>query len=123
MGQEPLLSEIVRNIARDEMRHSNGFQFYLRKTLQRAEDLEAERLKALRMTWFLVDPGSHGVTNHPVYLSVRQMRGVDAPAIEAHIQEKVLDRMRSVLELDIHARREWKHGRSPCRSETGRAGS
>jgi hypothetical protein len=99
--EELLLKEILRNLARDEMRHSNGFQFFLRKTLARAEDLDAERLKALRMTWFLVDPGSHGVTHHPVYLSVRQMRGLDGPAIEARIQEKILERMADVLDLEI----------------------
>jgi hypothetical protein len=104
--QEPLLNEIFRNLGRDEMRHSNGFQFYLRKTLKRAEDLDAERIKALRMTWFLVDPGSHGVTHHPVYLTVRQLRGVDGPAMERLIQEKILDRMSSVLELDLPQRAE-----------------
>jgi hypothetical protein len=101
---EPLLSDILRNLARDEMRHSNGFQFYLRKTIAGVEDLDGERLKALRMTWFLVDPGSHGVTQHPVYLTVRKTRGLDAAAIEARIQEKILDRMGKVLELDIPPR-------------------
>jgi rubrerythrin len=102
--EEPLLKEILRNLGRDEMRHSNGFQFYLRKTLARSEDLDTERLKALRMTWFLVDPGSHGVTHHPVYLSVRSMRGLDSAEIEAQIQNKILQRMASVLELDIPPR-------------------
>jgi hypothetical protein len=101
---EPLLNEILRNLARDEMRHSNGFQFYRRKTLKKVEDLDGERLKALRMTWFLVDRGSHGVTQHPVYLTVRATRGLDADAIEARIQEKILDRMGKVLELDIPTR-------------------
>jgi hypothetical protein len=103
-AEEPLLKEILRNLARDEMRHSNGFQFYLRKTLARSEDLDADRLKALRMTWFLVDPGSQGVTHHPVYLSVRRMRGLDSDEIERRIQEKILDRMADVLELDIPPR-------------------
>jgi tRNA isopentenyl-2-thiomethyl-A-37 hydroxylase MiaE len=102
--EEPLLSDITRNLARDEMRHSNGFQFYLRKTLARAEDLDGERLKALRMTWFLVDSSSNGVTQHPVYLTVRRLRGLDTAAIEARIQEKILDRMGKVLDLDIPTR-------------------
>jgi hypothetical protein len=98
---EPLINELVRNIARDEMRHSNGFQFYCRKTIQRSEDPAGERLKVLRTAWFLVEPASDGVTEHPVYLTVRGNIGMDNAAVEQMVRRKIIDRIGKVLELDI----------------------
>lgn len=60
---EPVLAEISRNLARDEMRHSNGFQFYCQKTIERSDDPERERLRALRVVWFLLQPSSDGVSS------------------------------------------------------------
>jgi rubrerythrin len=101
MADEKLLAEIIRNLARDEMRHSNGFQYYCKKTIKNSADPDGERLKALRTTWFLVDPGSYAMTEHPVYLTVRSTRGFDADEAEKRIREKIVFRMAKVLELDM----------------------
>lgn len=101
MIDEPLLVEIIRNLGRDEMRHSNGFQFYLHKTIDQSEDPDGDRLRALRTTWFLLQQGSHGVTQHPVYLTTRGMKGIDADFVEQRIREKIVERMAKVLDLEI----------------------
>jgi hypothetical protein len=98
---EPVLAEILRNVARDEMRHSHGFQFYCQKAIRDAEDPERERLRALRVAWFLSQPLRDGVTQHPVFLTLPQMRHVDPAELERLLRERIADRIAKMLDLDI----------------------
>jgi hypothetical protein len=98
---EPVLAEILRNVARDEMRHSNGFQFYCQKAISEAEDPERERLRALRVAWFLSQPLRDGVTQHPVFLTLPKMRHVDTAELERLLRERIADRIAKMLDLDI----------------------
>src|SRR5258708_1604184 len=80
-ASEPLLAEITRNISRDEMRHSVGFEYYCRKAIQAAADPGFERIRVLRAVWFLLEPSADGLTQHPVFLALKQVKGVDVGAI------------------------------------------
>lgn len=99
--QEPVMREILRNLARDEMRHSNGFQFYCRKRIERSNDPDGERLRCLRAAWFLLQPSSSGMTQHPVFLTLRKMRGLDFDQLEKRVREKIAMRIARVVDLEI----------------------
>lgn len=99
--EEPVLAEILRNVARDEMRHSNGFQFYCQKAISQSDDPERERLRALRVAWFLSQPLRDGVTQHPVFLTLPQMRHVDTGELERLLRERIVDRVAKMLDIDI----------------------
>ena len=98
---EPVLAEILRNVARDEMRHSNGFQFYCQEAISQSEDPERERLRALRVAWFLSQPLRDGVTQHPVFLTLPKMRHVDTAELELLLRDRIADRIAKMLDLDI----------------------
>ncbi len=98
---EPVLAEILRNVARDEMRHSNGFQFYCQKAISQSEDPERERLRALRVAWFLSQPLRDGVTQHPVFLTLPKMRHVDTGELERVLRERIAQRIAKMLDLEI----------------------
>lgn len=94
-ANEPLFSEIARNLARDEMRHSVGFEHYCRRTIENAEDPERERIRAFRATWFVMQPARD--TQHPVFLTLRRLQGVDYRALEEKVSAQILGRMSRVL--------------------------
>src|SRR5215469_8276771 len=98
---EPVLVEILRNLARDEMRHSYGFQFYCEKAISQSDDPERERLRALRVAWFLSQPSRDGVTQHPVFLTLSKMRFVDTDELERLLRERIVQRIAKMLDLDI----------------------
>ena len=98
---EPVLAEILRNVARDEMRHSNGFQYYCQKAIRESDDPARERLRALRVAWFLSQPLRDGVTQHPVFLTLPKMRHVDTDELERLLRERIADRIAKMLDLDI----------------------
>lgn len=99
--KEPVLAEILRNVARDEMRHSNGFQFYCQKAISQSDDPERERLRALRVAWFLSQPLRDGVTQHPVFLTLPKMRHVDTGELERLLRDRIAQRIAKMLDLDI----------------------
>jgi hypothetical protein len=98
---EPVLATILRNVARDEMRHSNGFQFYCLKAIRQAADPERERLRALRVAWFLSQPLRDGVTQHPVFLTLPKMRYVDTGELERLLRKRITERVARMLDLEI----------------------
>ncbi|EPC03291.1 hypothetical protein L861_17260 [Litchfieldella anticariensis FP35 = DSM 16096] len=99
--EEPVLVSIMRYLARDEMRHSNGFQFYCRKTIERSDDPERDRLRALRVVWFLLQPSSDGVTQHPVFKTLLKMEVLDVEVLQREFREKIVQCISRVLDLDI----------------------
>lgn len=98
---EPVLSGLAKLLARDEMRHSVGFEHYCRKTIAASDDPERDRLIALRTAWFLVQPASDGVTQHPVFLTLLKMRCLDIPELEQRYREHIAYRIGKMLGLDI----------------------
>jgi hypothetical protein len=98
---EPVLLEILKNLGRDEMRHSVGFEFYCKRTIERSDDPERDRVLALRTAWFLMQPGSDGVTQHPVFLALSKMHCLDMAEVERRYREHIVSRMSKMLDLDI----------------------
>ncbi len=98
---EPLFIEIARNIARDEMRHSVGFENYCKKTIEQSEDPAYERLRALRATWFIMQPERDGITRHPVLLSLLGLKDVDNALLVQKAENHVLSRISKMLNVDI----------------------
>lgn len=99
--EEPVLVQIVKDLARDEMRHSVGFEFYCKQTIERSDDPERERLVALRTAWFLLQPASDGVTQHPVFMTLLKMHCLDIAEVERRYREHIVMRIAKMLELDI----------------------
>lgn len=100
-AEEPLCSELARNLARDEMRHSVGFEHYCKKTIEQSEDPAAERLRALRATWFVMQPEREGLTRHPVLLSLQQIHGLDNDLLLEKVEDHVLTRISKMLNVEI----------------------
>jgi rubrerythrin len=70
--REPVLALILKNIGRDEMRHSQGFEHYCRQMINGAEDPDRERLRCLRATFAFLN-GDQSVS-HPVFLTEQDIR-------------------------------------------------
>ena len=98
---EPLLLEITRHLARDEMRHSVGFTHYCAKTIQRSDDPDRERLRALRATWFMTQPNRDDLTRHPVLLTLQETMNVTTNEMVNRINGQIVTRIGKMLELEI----------------------
>lgn len=98
---EPVLVEIVKHLARDEMRHSVGFEYYCKQTIERSDDPERDRLIAMRTAWFLLQPASDGVTQHPVFLTLLRMKCLDMNEVERRYREHIVSRIAKMLDLEI----------------------
>jgi hypothetical protein len=102
-ANEPLLAEITRNISRDEMRHSVGFEYYCKKAIEAAADPGLERLRALRAVWFLLEPSADGLAQHPVFLALKRVKGVDVDAIKETVTRQILRRFSKLLALELES--------------------
>jgi hypothetical protein len=97
--REPVLAEILRNVARDEMRHSNGFEFYCQKLIATSDDPDRDRLSAMRTIWFLLQPASDGVTQHPVFKTLLKMQLLDGDKVEETYRRSVIARTSKMLDV------------------------
>ena len=96
---EPVLKQIAHHLAKDEMRHSVGFENYCRLCIQNAADPDLERITCLRAAWaFLQDDG---LINHPVFITVRNLDGVIGTETVKKIRKQVASRIGKLAGVDI----------------------
>lgn len=97
--EEPVLKQIALYLAKDEMRHSVGFENYTRLCIQNAEDPDKERITCLRAAWaFLQDDG---LISHPVFLTVHRLGGLIGDEMLRKIRKQVASRIGKVVGVDI----------------------
>jgi hypothetical protein len=116
-ANEPLLAEITRNISRDEMRHSVGFEYYCRKAIETADDPGLERIRVLRAVWFLLEPSADGLMKHPVFLALKRVKGVDVDAIKETVTRQLLRRFSKLLDLALESADQLFAVYSRCKQE------
>lgn len=100
---EPVLKVIMRNLGKDELRHSQGFEHYCKKHIRAAEDPDRERLLCLRATWAFLQ--GEQMIEHPVFMTANQIAVYTDPAVFektcALIRTQVTRRIAGVVEMDI----------------------
>jgi hypothetical protein len=55
----------------------------------------------MRTAWFLMQPGSDGVTQHPVFLALSKMHLLDMAEVERRYREQIVSRISKMLDIDI----------------------
>jgi hypothetical protein len=116
-ASEPVLVEITRNLSRDEMRHSVGFEHYCAKAIAAAADPALERIRALRAVWFLLEPSADGLTRHPVFLTLKQAQGVDFEAIKESVTRQILRRFSKLLDLELESSEQLYDAYARCKQD------
>jgi hypothetical protein len=100
---EPVLKIIMRNLGKDELRHSQGFEHYCKKLIRSSEDPDRERMLCLRAAWAFLQ-GEH-LIEHPVLLTANAIAEfADADTVEktrAQIRVQVTRRIAGVVEIEI----------------------
>lgn len=100
---EPVLKVIMRNLGKDELRHSQGFEHYCRKLIRSSDDPDRERLLCLRAAWAFLQ--GEQMIEHPVFLTANAIAVfADADMVEktrALIRVQVTRRIAGVVEIDI----------------------
>lgn len=97
--EEPVLKQIALYLAKDEMRHSVGFENYTRICIDQADDPDLERITCLRAAWaFLQDDG---MINHPVFLTVKSLGGFMGEDVVRKIRKQVASRIGKVVGVEI----------------------
>ncbi len=100
--EEPYLKEVLRNLARDEMRHSVGFTEYCRNSINDSDDPDRERLRVLRTAWYMLQPATRdGLSNHPVLLTRNNISGIDWSQTVDRVNELVVTRLSNLLGIGI----------------------
>jgi hypothetical protein len=69
---EPLLKVIAQNIAADESRHCAAFFRYAQRRIARTDNIERDRLDALKVLHLWLDDTSH--VRHPVIQAIERIR-------------------------------------------------
>lgn len=100
---EPVLKIIMRNLGKDELRHSQGFEHYCKKLIRSSDDPDRERLLCLRATWAFLQ--GEQMIGHPVFITANEIAEfTDAAVFEktcALIRTQVTRRIAGVVEIDI----------------------
>src|SRR5690606_4646566 len=96
---EPVLKQIAMNLAKDEMRHSVGFENYARQCILNSEDPDLERITCLRATWaFLQD---EGMISHPVFITVQNLGSLIGEESLKKIRRQVTSRIGKLVGIEI----------------------
>lgn len=96
---EPVLKKIALHLAKDEMRHSVGFENYTRLCIKNSNDPDMERITCLRAAWaFLQDDG---LISHPVFLTVHRLGALLGDEVLRKIRKQVASRIGKVVGVDI----------------------
>lgn len=101
--EEKVLKSILLFLAKDEMRHSVGFERYTRLLISRAKNPDQERISCLRSAWAFLN--SNGLIQHPVFMAAGNT-GLMSNDVEKKIRKQVSIRIGSVVGLDIKSPRE-----------------
>lgn len=97
--EEPVLRQIVLHLAKDEMRHSVGFENYTRISIRDAEDPDKERITALRAAWAFLQ--EDGLISHPVFLTVNRVSNIMGEDTVRKIRKAVASRIGKVVGVEI----------------------
>jgi ferredoxin len=76
---EPLLSAIGRRIAGDESRHAAGFFRFAQRRIARSDDLDRDRLDALKVLHFWLNDSEN--VSHPVNQAMAIVRSLSPEAV------------------------------------------
>jgi len=100
--EEPYLNEILRNLARDEMRHSVGFTEYCRKTIHESDDPDRDRLRVLRTAWYMLQPTTRdGDSRHPVLLTRNNITGMEWQETIDRVNAQTVTRLANLTGVEI----------------------
>lgn len=97
---EPVLKQIAMYLAKDELRHSVGFENYARELIKHSEDPDKDKIICLRAAWaFLQD---EGFISHPVFLTVRNLGGIiGGDEVIRKIRKAVASRIGKLVGVEI----------------------
>lgn len=98
VAPEPVLKDIAVKLARDEMRHSVGFENYCRIEIERAADPDYEKLIALRSAWVFLQDSQF--IDHPVFITVRKMGAVLGDKVLQKIRTQIAARVGRLAGID-----------------------
>ncbi len=96
---EPVLKDIATKLARDEMRHSVGFENYARKVIAEAADPDYERTVVLRSAWVFLQ--GEQFINHPVFETVRSLDSQFSQAVVEKIRKQIASRIGKLAGVEI----------------------
>ncbi len=100
---EPLLSAIARRIAADEGRHSASFFRFAQRRIAQTDDIERERLDALKVLYFWLNDSQN--VSHPVNQAMEKVRRLRPEAGRAPgfviPNERICQVVGQLVDLDI----------------------
>ncbi|WP_266157339.1 ferritin-like domain-containing protein [Dyella silvatica] len=96
---EPVLKDITAKLAKDEMRHSVGFENYTRRTIAEAADPDYEKTIVLRSAWVFLQ-GDQFI-NHPVFETVRNLNAILGDTVIKKIRKQIVSRIGKLAGVDI----------------------
>ncbi len=96
---EPVLQDIALKLAKDEMRHSVGFENYCRKAIAESADPDYEKMIALRSAWVFVQDNQF--IEHPVFITVKNMGSFFGEKIIKKIRTQIASRIGKLVGIEI----------------------
>ncbi|MFC5743272.1 ferritin-like domain-containing protein [Dyella tabacisoli] len=96
---EPVLKDIASKLAKDEMRHSVGFENYTRKTIAESADPDYEKGIVLRSAWVFLQ--GEQFINHPVFETVRNLDSILGEAVIKKIRKQIVSRIGKLAGVEI----------------------
>jgi len=100
--KEPVLIQIAKNLARDEMRHSRGFEYYCKKAIVNCDDPDKEKLICLRALWFLLEKSKRSSDQQvPVLMIFDGMEGLADNNFWENVKTQIVVRFSKMLDIPL----------------------